>query len=256
MIASRVAESLPELEAFVHAAQARRPDDGTWCEAWTVRDIVVHQTGNAEELCRVLGAHLAGQPVETRGFDREAPYRAMSDSDLWSAFMTRCEQLSDICAAAAHDLAPETEVRWTGRTVKAPFFAEHMREELVLHRWDLTGDDSTAVHSLTEPWMTEHSVTSVGRPLLVRGSASLELGPGSRVEGRLRTPGTDDILITADASGGTIGFAAPQGPATIECDAATRVLLLWGRRPADPTRWHSAAGPDALRDVRTLLSGY
>ncbi|WP_372517622.1 maleylpyruvate isomerase N-terminal domain-containing protein [Mycobacterium florentinum] len=35
--------------------QQRRPDSGTWCEAWTVRDIVIHQAGNAEELARVLG---------------------------------------------------------------------------------------------------------------------------------------------------------------------------------------------------------
>ncbi|MGW0955926.1 hypothetical protein ACWCRF_24870 [Streptomyces sp. NPDC002405] len=97
---------------------------------------------------------------------------------------------------------------------------------------------------------------SVGRPLLVRGRAGLDLGPGGRVEGRLRTPGTDDIVVTADAEGGTIRFAAPEGPATLKSDAATRVLLLWGRRPAEPTRCHSTAGPEALRRVRTLLGGY
>ncbi|MCC5475607.1 hypothetical protein ACFV2N_10090 [Streptomyces sp. NPDC059680] len=46
------------------------------------------------------------------------------------------------------------------------------------------------------------------------------------------------------------------GPATIESDAAVRVLLLWGRRPADPNRWHSDAGPEALRRVRSLPGGY
>ncbi|MEU6320335.1 maleylpyruvate isomerase N-terminal domain-containing protein [Streptomyces sp. NPDC047009] len=75
MVSSRVNDVLPELEVFAHAVQARRPDDGTWCEAWTVRDILIHQTGNAEELARVLAAHMAGEPVETRGFDREIPYR-------------------------------------------------------------------------------------------------------------------------------------------------------------------------------------
>jgi hypothetical protein len=96
----------------------------------------------------------------------------------------------------------------------------------------------------------------VGRPLLARGSTGLDLGPDGRIEGRLRTPGTDDIVVTADADSAGIRFAAPEGPATIESDAATRVLLLWGRRPADPSRWHSAAGPEALRRVRTLLNGY
>ncbi|MFQ6148737.1 maleylpyruvate isomerase N-terminal domain-containing protein [Streptomyces seoulensis] len=256
MIPSRVEETLPELAPFVHAVQARRPDDGTWCEAWTVRDVLVHQTGNAEELARVLQVFLAGEPVETRGFEREAPYRRMSDAELWTAFLDRCERLTEVAAAAARDLSPDTEVRWTGRTVTAPFFAEHMREELILHRWDLTGDDRTAVQALNEPWMTEHSVVSVGRPLLARGSAALDLGPEGRVEGRLRTPGMDDVVVTADAEGTGIRLAVPEGPATIESDAAVRVLLLWGRRPADPSRWHSGAGPEALRRVRALLSGY
>ncbi|WP_329461370.1 maleylpyruvate isomerase N-terminal domain-containing protein [Streptomyces sp. NBC_01431] len=256
MVASRVKDILPEWEAFAHAVKLRRPDSGTWCEAWTVRDVLIHQTGNAEELARVLAAHLAGEPVETRGFDREDPYRALSDPELWSAFTTRCEELTEVTETAARDLAPETTVMWTGRPVTAAFFAEHMREELILHRWDLTGDDSTAVDSLTEPWMTRHSVISVGRPLLARGSAGLDLGPGGRFEGRLRTPGTDDIVVTADADGTSIDFAPAEGPATIESDAAVRALLLWGRRPADPARWHSDAGPEALRSLRTLLSGY
>ncbi|MEU7166714.1 maleylpyruvate isomerase N-terminal domain-containing protein [Streptomyces morookaense] len=256
MIPSQVDDTLPELAPFLHAVQARRPDDGTWCEAWTVRDIVAHQAGTAEELARVLQAFLAGTPVETRGFEREAPYRRLSDPELWAAFLSRCEQLAEITAAAARDLSPDTEVIWTGRSVTVPFFAEHLREELVLHRWDLTGDDRTAVQALDEPWMTEHSVVSVGRPLLARGSAGLDLGPDGRVEGRLRTPGTDDVVVTADADGTAIRRAAPEGPATIESDAAVRVLLLWGRRPADPSRWHSTAGPETLRRVRTLLSGY
>ncbi|MFD8708046.1 maleylpyruvate isomerase N-terminal domain-containing protein [Kitasatospora sp. NPDC059648] len=256
MIPSRVEETLPELAPFVHAVQARRPGDGTWCEAWTVRDVLIHQAGNAEELARVLQAFLDGAPVETRGFDREAPYRRISDSDLWSAFLDRCERLSETAAAAAQDLSPDTEVRWTGRTVKAPFFAEHMREELILHRWDLTGDDRTAVRCLTEPRMTEHSVVSVGAPLLARGRAGLDLGPEGRVEGRLRTPGADDVVVSADADGGSIRLAPAEGPAAIESDAAVRVLLLWGRRPADPSRWHSDAGPEALRRVRALLGGY
>ncbi|WP_330342040.1 hypothetical protein [Streptomyces sp. NBC_00557] len=63
-------------------------------------------------------------------------------------------------------------------------------------------------------------------------------------------------MVTADAGGGGIRLAAPEGHATIESDAAVRVLLLWGRRPGDPTRWHSSAGPETLRKLRTLLGGY
>ena len=66
---------LPEWAPFRDAAAARRPDQGTACDAWTVRDILVHQTGNAEQLHRVLHAHLDGGTVPaTRSFEeREVP---------------------------------------------------------------------------------------------------------------------------------------------------------------------------------------
>jgi hypothetical protein len=238
----------------VDAVQQRRPDAGTWCEAWTVRDIVAHQAGNAEELARVLGAHLEGQPVGTRGFEeREGPLRALNDADLWDALLDRMAILNEV-AVAADEVSADTDVAWTGRTMKVPWFAEHMREELVLHGWDITGDDAAAQARLGEPWMTTHSVFAVGRPLLARGAK--KLGPGERIEARLRAAGTDDVLVSADADHTTIGLADPDGPATLETDPAARILLLWGRRPGDPSRICSRAGAETLGRVRQLLSGY
>jgi hypothetical protein len=248
------AERFPEWQPFVDAVQQRRPDSGTWCEAWTVRDLVIHQAGNAEELARVLGAHLEGEPVGTRGFEeREGPLRDLSDADLWDALTDRMAMLDDV-AAAADDIPADTDVAWTGRTMKAPWFAEHMREELVLHGWDITGDEEPARARLSEPWMTTHSVFAVGRPLLAKGVKQLRAG--ERIAARLRVDGTDDVLVDADAERTTIEFAEPEGPAALETDAAARVLLLWGRRPADPSRICSRVGPETLGRLRLLLSGY
>lgn len=83
-----------------------------------MRDVLVHQTGNAEELARVLQAFLDRSPVETRGFDREEPFRRLSDAELWVTFLNRCERLTEVAAAAAQDLSPDTEVMWTGRSVQ------------------------------------------------------------------------------------------------------------------------------------------
>ncbi|MUL45013.1 hypothetical protein FZI85_00960 [Mycobacterium sp. CBMA293] len=249
-------DRFPEFASFAEAVQRRAPENGTWCEAWTVRDIVIHQTGNAEELARVLEGHLTGDPVETRRFEeREQPYRAMTNADLWAAFCDRMLHLGRV-AAAADELPANTDVAWTGRTMKVPWFAEHMREELILHSWDITGDDAPAQDRLAQPWMTEHSVHAVGVPLLRRGAELLALQDGDRIESRIRVAGDDDVVVTADAQGTAITLAEPDGAATIETDAATRVLLLWGRRPADPGRIRSAAGPRELGRLRTLLSGY
>ncbi len=218
---------------------------------------VILRAGNAEELARVLGGHLAGEPVGTRGFDeREGPLRDLDDADLWDALTERMATLSDV-AAAADQVPADTDVAWTGRTMKVPWFAEHMREELVLHGWDITGDHGipTAFRAaLAEPWMTTHSVFAVGRPLLAKGVKQLR--PGERIEARLRVAGTDDVRLDAQTDRTTIGLAAPEGPAALETDAAARVLLLWGRRPADPSRICSRVGPEALGRLRLLLSGY
>ncbi len=247
-------ERFPEWQPFLDAVQQRRPDAGTWCEAWTVSDIVIHQAGNAEELARVLGAHLQGESVGTRGFEeREGPLRALNDTDLWAALHDRMAALNDV-AEAADEVPADTDVAWTGRTMNAPWFAEHMREELVLHGWDVTGDDAAAQARLAQPWMTTHTVCAVGRPLLAKGATQLR--PGERIEARLRVPGTDDVLISADTHRATIELADPEGPPTLETDAAARVLLLWGRRPADPARLCSRVGPETLGRVRQLLSGY
>jgi hypothetical protein len=250
-------DRFPEWQPFLDAVQRRRPDAGTWCESWTVRDIVVHQAGNAEELARVLGAHLEGEPVGTRGFEeREGPLRALNDADLWDALHDRMATLNEV-AAAAEDVPPETDVAWTGRTMKVPWFAEHMREELILHGWDVTGDCDTGPAfqaGLAELWMTTHSVFAVGAPLLAKGAK--QLGPAERIEARLRVPDIDDVVVSYNAGSTTIGICDPEGPATLETDAAARVLLLWGRRPADPSRICSRVGPAALGQLRRLLSGY
>lgn len=247
------ADRFPEWQPFIDAVQQRRSDAGTWCEAWTVRDIVAHQSGNAEELARVLSAHLEGEFVETRGFDREDPFRAMNDTDLWAALHRNMAVLNEV-AEAADDVPADTDVAWTGRTMKVPWFAEHMREELVLHGWDITGDDAAAQARMAEPWMTTHSVLAVGRPLLAKGAKQLR--PGERIVARLRVADADDVVLDADAETTTIRFADPDGPATLETDSAARVLLLWGRRPADPSRICSRVGPETLGRVRALLAGY
>src|ERR1700709_1995970 len=108
-------DRFPGWAPFVEAVQSRRPDAGTWCEAWTVRDIVAHQAGNAEELARVLAGHLSGEPVDTRGSrgfgEREAPLRAMNDADLWTALTTRMARLGEV-AEAGDELPADTDVAW------------------------------------------------------------------------------------------------------------------------------------------------
>ncbi|MBV8196002.1 MAG: maleylpyruvate isomerase N-terminal domain-containing protein [Candidatus Dormibacteraeota bacterium] len=246
---------MPEWAAFEEVMTSRRPDHGTACEAWTVRDIAAHQAGNAEELTRVLRAHLSGDVVpQTRSFEeREQPYRAMNDVDLHRALVDRMKELAQVGEEAA---VGDTEalVAWTGRHMRVRWFLEHMREELVIHRWDIAGDDDLSTTFLSSSWFTEHSVVAVGRPLLMRG---YERWSGDRVfSARLRSEACDDVVVSVAPDGPRIELASAVGEAVLETDAAARALLIWGRRPADCSRIRSDAGFAALGATRRLLAGY
>jgi hypothetical protein len=93
-----------------------------------------------------------------------------------------------------------------------------------------------------EAW-TVHATSSSTRPVTLRSSPEW-------------VAGADDVVVSADTDSITIGLVDPDGPATLETDAAARVLLLWGRRPADPSRICSRVGPQSLGRVRALLAGY
>ncbi len=246
---------IPEWASFRAAVTSRRPEHGTACAAWTVRDIVAHNAGNAEELARVLSSHLGGGPVPpTRTFEeREPRFRELANADLFDALDREVQHLAAVLEEASRTDG-EQLVPWTGRHMKVAWFGEHMREELILHRWDVAGDDDTSARLLGQPWVTEHSVVAVGKPLLRKGLSQLTAG---RVrEARLRSPGRDDVIISAGPDTTAIELGPPVGPAVLESDPAARVLLLWGRQPSDSSRLNSTAGPEALGQARLLLSGY
>jgi hypothetical protein len=138
--------------------------------------------------------------------------------------------------------------------MKVRWFAEHIREELALHRWDLAGDDAPSLAVLGQDWITRHSVEAVGAPLLQRGLALL--GPSESWSARIRVPGRDDLLVDVVDSRAGVRLVECSAEATVTTDAASRLLLLWGRQPADCGRWSSTAGAQEVGRLRTLLSGY
>jgi hypothetical protein len=95
------ADRFPEWAPFADAVRARRPETRT---------------------AKAIRCPLAASRK------REPAYRALSDDDLWSACTDRMAEPGDVAAAA--DAIPDEHVGWTARTMKAAWFAEHMRATL------------------------------------------------------------------------------------------------------------------------------
>ena len=138
--------------------------------------------------------------------------------------------------------------------MQASSFAMHSRSECAIHRWDMIGDDDVSQQLLSQPEITEHAVNLLGPLLLSRGCAS-GAAPAAPCSVRLRSTGQQDIIVRHDDGGAVLTMEPDDGSPAIEADAAARLLLIWGRRPADTSRIRSSVSPAEMHHVRSLLAG-
>ena len=192
----------------------------------------------------------------TQSFEvREAPYRAMDDSDLRGRLEVEEEKMHSVID---HVLAtePDAVIPWTGRRMAVAKFVPHMRNELAVHRWDFAGDGGLGHQLLAQPELTEHAVGVLGRLLLVRGSHH-DPGAGRSFAVRLRCDGSRDVRVVVD--GEQVGLELADHDSDepyAELDAAARTLVIWGRRPDQRGRFRSHMPAEALGRVQALLAGY
>ena len=133
-----------ELVAFVETLALTPSDAPTACRGWTAHELVAHLVAGAEEMADLVSLELAGSASRpTRSFaSREAPWRRLPDAEMRDALFVEGARLIE-ALDALHDLDPERTVLFTGWRMTATQLATHTRSELVVHRWDLVGDDET-----------------------------------------------------------------------------------------------------------------
>jgi hypothetical protein len=196
---------------------------------------------------------IAGEPIPpTRSFaDREEPWRQRSYSDACSAlpqYVGRVTSALDTLLAAN----PTHVMPWSGRQMPTVMFRSHLRNEFALHRWDLVGSDALCKALLSDFSLTQHTVRALAGPLLALAKAV-----PSDWSARLRSPETDDVVISSTDTGLAMAIEAPSGEATVECDADVRLLLLWNRfAPNRDSQMRAPLGGAALQQLRSVLGGY
>ncbi|MGQ0831968.1 MAG: maleylpyruvate isomerase N-terminal domain-containing protein [Microthrixaceae bacterium] len=149
-----VVPTMDELTAFLTALDQTGPDAPTRCAGWTAHDLLAHMVAGTDEMARLVELAAAGEPVPpTRAFDeREEPWRAVADPELRAAFF-------DVGArflGALDTLSSDQLVPFTGWAMSIDQLRTHARSELVLHRWDLVGDDELSAQLLAQPDLLAH----------------------------------------------------------------------------------------------------
>lgn len=217
----------PAQESFIAFAQAMviaDPDTATRCERWTVHELTAHLTAGSREFAELIELKLAGAPPRpTRDFDeREEPYRQLAPRLLRRRFFEEAFRAT-VAVDRLSRIDGDRRVVFTGTSMEPSDIVLHIESELVLHRWDIVGDDPVSVRALSRPDLTVHAATTVTNMqpnvFAPRGDASLS--------SILRSPQAPDVLV----SGGSIAISSEADPSlpVVHCHPALRALMLWGR---------------------------
>ena len=246
---------ISEAQAFLETLDKTPPTALTACTGWTVHELTAHVAAGADEIARLVEAYGEGLAVpETRGFEeREAPYRDLPDAKLrqhlFAASGRMLKALGVVLSGESDAVVPFTGMPFTAST-----FAMHSRSELALHRWDIVGDDELSESFLSQPELTQHAVEVMGDLLLRRGCAQNRIS--TTFAARLRVAGSVDVVVAYRDGVATLEFSSDADAPAVETAAASRLLLLWGRRPSNPSRVRSTLPAGDLPRLQRLLSGF
>jgi hypothetical protein len=122
----------------------------------SAHDLTAHVTAAAAERANLIDDYLAGRTARaTRSWEvREPPFRAMPDAVLREQLVEQAVRFESNVAALTED----DTIVYTGRVMTAQRLRMHSHSEVVLHRWDLVGDDDAGVRALSDPAMVTHAI--------------------------------------------------------------------------------------------------
>lgn len=247
---------LREVDAFLTTLDSIPPNAVTACRGWTTHEIVAHLSSGAVAFADQVEAHLDGRPVpEFDAWDTFPAFQALDD-----AVLRRRLQSAEQRMTAAFDVMltenPEAVVPEVGFGFPIAELVTHMRQEFAVHRWDLVGDDETSAELLSRPYLIEHSVRMLAGSLLEAGLAQ-DSAAHRPFTVRLRCPDTPDLVLDVHDRVGALSWREPEDAINVvETDAPGRLLILWGRKPADARRVRSGLAPEQLARLQNVLIGF
>jgi uncharacterized protein (TIGR03083 family) len=235
--------------AFVRALESTDPHGRTQCAGWTVHELTAHLAAGSAEFADLIELELAGASSRhTRAFDeREAPYRALSSARLRRAFF---EESLRAAVAVERLLGAKgrRRVPFTGVLLDAQSLMLHIESELILHRWDLVGDDATSIAALSDPRYAVHAATTAAD---MTPNVFPQRGGQQRTI-ILRASGGPDVAVSGGRTT-TIRLAADDSSCpVVQCHPAARTLMLWGRTPGNALPRPTGV-PDTVTAVIEML---
>ncbi|HLI29212.1 MAG TPA: maleylpyruvate isomerase family mycothiol-dependent enzyme [Chloroflexota bacterium] len=205
-------------------------DSSSWCEGWSVREVVAHLAEGVDRFTQQVRGALAGQPIEFAMAERDARrqvVKALPPAELINELKRRTGGFYEYLESLTPEQLTTPRVPMAAG-LTAPLAIAYLRlQEPAIHRWDIlapTQPDAT-LDPDSAALLIDYVLGNASRQTRPEALAGLDATYHLQVEG----PGGGRVIITCREGKATVARAADSGPVALTLSTEALVRLLWGR---------------------------
>ncbi|MGE3535839.1 MAG: maleylpyruvate isomerase family mycothiol-dependent enzyme [Candidatus Tectimicrobiota bacterium] len=236
------------IRQYIHALPATALTQASACAQWQVQDVIAHLIGVAETYAGSITRGLqgdtgplpgrlpAGQTTASLAAESIAQRSIAARQSLGEHLLSKYDEADTRLNQAIASLSPAQQAipcYHPGGLVKAQNFIDLRLKELAVHEWDIRAGLST------EAQLSGASIPSILLTIgeaIASGSLRWAFWAGTSLPAPVRyrfvVSGADLPKSDVVVDGSTLRMEEPRGSVpdvTVHCDAATYVLLVYGR---------------------------
>jgi uncharacterized protein (TIGR03083 family) len=208
-------------------------DAPSWCEGWSVRDVLSHLTEGTERFHRQTRAALDGQPTPEFSTEernaRRATVKAMPPAQMLAELERRNNVFWDDVEARSDDALSRPAVALgPGRQLSALQVAQLRLNEFVLHGWDVAeaSDRAARLDPEAAALVLDYNLANAARMAKAPALEGLDTTYLCEVSG----PGGGPVTIACRGGKAEVTRgAAGRADITLRLPSETLSRLLWGR---------------------------
>ena len=205
-------------------------DSASWCEGWTIREVVAHLAEGVDRFTQQVRGALAGHPIEFSMAERDARrqvVKALPPPELINELKRRTGAFYEYLETLSTDqLTAATVPMAAGLT--PPLSIAYLRlQEPAIHRWDIlapTTPDAT-LDPESAALLIDYVLGNAARQTRPEALAGLDATYRLRVEG----PSGGAVAISCREGKATASRVDDAGTADLTLPTEALVRLLWGR---------------------------
>jgi uncharacterized protein (TIGR03083 family) len=255
-LSEAIREEATSLATYGRSLDQAGWDAESWCEGWTVHEVVSHLVEGTERFGMQTRAGVAGEPVPEFSIEertaRRQQVKTMPRDTLLDELVRRNTAFLDYLQGLSEADLTRAEVPLPAGRLSPLQVAQLRLQEMALHHWDCLAptNPNAPLKAEAAGLMADYILGTAGR--LAKKDELAGLNAVYRCE--LSGPGGGPVTITCrDGAAQVARGAAGAADVTLRLPTEALLRLVWGRVPLEQALADGTIEADGNRDVVLAL---